>query len=362
MKILYLGDDFPHSTSAHRANALCRLGHEVFHLNPQVPVMRLRVVGAMATRVGTWPVAAFVKRHVLQSIRRHSFDLAWIDGGAALSPAVHRLLKGRGMKIINYNVDDPFGSRDGRKWDLYRRSVRYHDLTVVVRKENVTEATSAGARKVLRVFRSYDPVAHHPIAVTPEIMREWGSEVAFIGTWMPERGPFLARLLELGLPLSIRGNRWEKAPEWERISGAWRGPAVYGGQYVAATQCSRVSIGLLSTGNRDLHTQRSAEIPAIGETVFCAERTAEHLEMMNEGKEAEFFDDPEECAKKCFDLLAQDGRRFDVARAARERIKHLRLSNDEVLNSILPASSGVLRSGASSWGSMINSNEIERYN
>jgi hypothetical protein len=96
MRILYLGDDFQHSTSAHRANALRRLGHDVFHVNPQVPIMHWRVVGAMATRVGTWPVAAFVKRHVLESIRGRSFDVAWIDGGAALAPSLYRMLKRRG--------------------------------------------------------------------------------------------------------------------------------------------------------------------------------------------------------------------------------------------------------------------------
>jgi spore maturation protein CgeB len=356
MKILYLGDDFTHSTSAHRANALRRLGHDVFHVNPQIPAMRWRAVGAMATRVGTWPVAAFVKRRVFELIRGHIFDLAWIDGGAALSPSVHRLLKSRGLKMISYNVDDPFGPRDGRKWDLYRRSVRLHDITVVVRKENVAEAMAAGARRVIRVFRSYDPVAHRPIVTTPEVNREWGSEVAFVGTWMPERGPFLARLLELGVPLSIRGNRWERASEWETLSAAWRGPAVYGDQYVAATQCSRVSLGLLSKGNRDLHTQRSAEIPAIGETVFCAERTTEHQQMMCEGKEAEFFESPDECARKCMSLLGQANRRGEMARLARERIARLHLSNDEVIQSILYADDATIAIAQPGWGCKVTEN------
>jgi hypothetical protein len=193
-------------------------------------------------------------------------------------------------------------------------------------------------------------VAHRPIEATPEVTREWGSEVAFIGTWMPERGPFLARLLELGVPLSIRGNRWEKAPEWKRLSGAWRGPAVYGDEYVAATQFSRVSIGLLSKGNRDLHTQRSAEIPAIGGAACCAEHTDEHEAMLINGLEAELFKGPEECASKCAKLLADEPLRRSMTAAALAKVSRLKLSNDEVIRSILEAHESARCTCPEPWG------------
>jgi hypothetical protein len=340
MKILYLGDDNPLFTSAHRAAALRRLGHEVTVINPRAALPQSRLVGGIGTRVGLWPFAPWVNAMLRRRINGAKFDLAWIDCGADLSPGFHAWLRRRGIRIVNYNVDDPFGTRDGRKWDLYRRSVRQHDLTVVVRNENVAEAGAAGARKPLRVFRSYDPVAHAPLKLSDEEHRHWASEVVFVGSWMPERGPLMVRLLELGVPLSIRGNHWQLAPEWERLRSVIQGPAVHGPDYVKAIQCAKIALGLLSKGNRDLHTTRSAEVPFIGGAVFCAERTSEHEQLLRDGIEAVFWTTPEECAVECAGLLADEPRRTHMAAAAQQRLTDWRLSNDEVMAAVLRVLAG----------------------
>ena len=261
--------------------------------------------------------------------------MAWLDTGAEVSPGFHRWLKKRDVKIINYNVDDPFGTRDGKKWSQYIKSVPYHDITAVVRVDNIDEAKAAGANNVIHVYRSYDPVAHAPVVPTAEEQKKWASDVCFIGTWMPERGPFMVRLLELGVPLTIRGNRWQHAPEWTSIKTAWKGPAVYDREYRLALQCSRVTLGLLSKGNRDLHTTRSAEVPFMGGAVFCAERTVEHQEMFVEGKEVEFWSSPKECAEKCFRILKDEEKRQNFAKSAKAKVEVLGLSNDKVMQRII---------------------------
>ena len=335
MKILYLGDDNPHCTSFHRAQALRRLGHDVTHFNPRGALPPSRLVGGISTRVGLWPFTPWINAALRRKIGETSFDLAWIDCGADLSPGFHAWLRARGTRIVNYNVDDPFGTRDGRKWDLYLRSVRHHDLTVVVRSENVAEAGVAGARKPLRVFRSYDPVEHAPVRSTEEECRRWASEVVFVGSWMPERGPLMQRLLELGVPLTIRGDHWQHAPERERLRPAIRGEAVYGPNYVKAIQGAKIALGLLSRGNRDLHTQRSVEVPFIGGAVFCAERTREHEQLYRDGEEAAFWSSPEECAAKCRVLLADEPLRLHMAAAARQRVLAWGLDNDGVMAAAL---------------------------
>ena len=335
MKILYLGDDFVHSTSAHRAAALRRLGHEVTVIYPLAVLSRSPVVGAISTRLGFSPFVPWIDAAMRRKIAGQAFDLAWIDSGADVSPGFHRWLRDRKTRILNYNIDDPFGTRDGRKWDLYRRSVPYHDVTVVVRNENVPEAQAVGASNVIRVYRSYDPVAHAPKKLTDSEKEKWRSDVVFVGAWMPERGPFLSRLLELGVPLSIWGHSWHRAKEWSRLRACWRGSALHGDDYVNAINGAKVALGLLSKGNRDLHTTRSAEVPFIGGAVFCAERTEEHSYLFKEGKEAAFWSDEEECASRCIELLADAPLRRQMAEAARRRIVAHRLSNDEVLAAVI---------------------------
>jgi len=167
-----------------------------------------------------------------------------------------------------------------------------------VRRPNVQEAIALGARNVMWVWRAADQVAHAPLTPTPEEWRRYASDVSFVGTYFPERGPFLAELLERGVPLSIYGDHWQRAPEWPRLAAHWRGPASRSDRaYALMVQCSKVSLGLLSKGNRDLHTTRSAEVPHLG-ALFCAERTPEHEALYRDGKEAVFWWDAAECAKQ----------------------------------------------------------------
>jgi len=240
--------------------------------------------------------------------------------------------------VINYNVDDPFptGDPNKRRFSLHRKAIPAYDLVAVVRAENVTEAYTAGARKVFRIYRSADEVAHAPLSLSPDDEARRANDVSFIGTWMPERGPLLARLLELGVPLAIYGNRWQKAREWSVLRFAWRSPGIIGSDYVKAIQCSKVCLGLVSKGNRDLHTQRSAEIPYIG-SVLCAERTPEHEDLYEDGKEAVLWSTAEECADKIFRLLKNSEKRLRIAKAGRERCIKNGTLNEVVIESILNA-------------------------
>ncbi|WP_395664793.1 hypothetical protein [Methylocella sp.] len=46
-----------------------------------------------------------------------------------------------------------------------------------------------------------DEAVHRPIELSAEDHARYDAEVVFVGTWMPERGPFMQRLVERGVPL-----------------------------------------------------------------------------------------------------------------------------------------------------------------
>jgi hypothetical protein len=245
-----------------------------------------------------------------------------------------RELRRRCGTVVNYNVDDPFGPRDGRRWRLYLQSVPLYDLVVVVREVNVEEARARGARRVLRVFRSADEEAHAPRALEAADRARWEREVLFVGTWMPERGGLAAELVGRGVPLSIYGDGWSRAREWNVIRACWRGPAIYGDDYVKAIRGAKACLGLLSKGNRDLHTQRTMEIPFAG-GLLCAERTSEHRALYREGEEAVFWSDASECADRCRALIADARRRDDIAARGRARCVSNGHLNERVMERVL---------------------------
>jgi spore maturation protein CgeB len=331
--ILFLGPDS--GTSRHRVRAMMRLGHQVTVVNPQAFLPSSPLIEKWLWEVGGSGFQGQVSKGVLQSIRSLSFDLALIDGGRLVGPRLVRDLKSSCAQIVNYNIDDPFGKRDRNNWKLYLRAVPEYDLVVVLRECNIREATQKGAKRVFRAFMSADEVAHAPRELTETDILRWSTDVVFVGTWMPERGPFLKRLLELGVPLSIFGNRWQKASEWSVLRSAWRGPALSrDDDYAKVIQCSKIALGLLSKGNRDQSTTRSFEIPLLG-GVFCGERTEEHLKLYKENAEAVYWDSPEECARTCEDLLRNHGYRDGLGQRARQRCIANETVNEKVMDRIL---------------------------
>jgi spore maturation protein CgeB len=343
LSILYVGVDS--GTCRHRALALRRLGHRVTNVDPRPALPQSGFLNRWIHHTGALGLSEFVRRYVLRQVHDQSFDIAYVDGGELVSPALLKDLKPHCGVLVSYNSDDPFGTRDGGKWRLYLQSLPLYDLAVVFRECNVQEALDAGARKALRVYGAADEVAHAPRVLAESEREKWASDVVFVGTWMPERSPFFAELVQLGVPLTIYGDRWQKAKEWPVLSPHWKGPGLYmDDDYARAILGAKVCLGLLSKGNRDLSTTRSVEIPHLG-GVLCAERTTEHLSLYREGEEAVFWSNPEECAEVCMRLLANEELRRRVALNGRRRCLQNRITNESVMNQILASALNTNHSG-----------------
>jgi hypothetical protein len=332
VNVLFLGPDG--GTSQHRYHGFQRLGHCVRLLDPRSLLSPSTLLDRFQWNVHPWPLGQLVRPRVLERIGSERFDLVFVDGGSLVGPELVVDLQARGMRVVNFNHDDPYGSRDGAYFKLYRAAVRAYDMVVVVRKENVPEARELGARRVLLTYRVADEIAHAPRDMTDSLRAQWASEVAFIGTWMPGRGTFLAQLLRSGVPLSIFGNQWQRAPEWRELRKAHRRNGVTGDDYCYAIQAAKICIGLLSVENRDLHTTRSLEIPALG-SLLCAQRTDEHLALYTDGEDAVFWDSAEECSALCHGLLGDVARRACIARNGQQRFLENGHSTERLLARII---------------------------
>jgi spore maturation protein CgeB len=339
--ILYFGDSSSGATSAHRANALKRVGHNVMVSDPYKVVetnLGSRIFGPIHFRTGykllQSKIAKWI-RGVLEGVATKP-DLIWVDLGELMGPNCLKEMQKVGCPIVLYNIDDPTGKRDGRRFDSLIDAISYYDLVAVVRTETALECEQLGARHVIRVYRSYDEIAHQPFSSLAEIPDKFKSDVAFIGTWMryEKRDEFLLELISRGVPVSIWGDRWQKSPNFSQLQSHWRGGALSGRDYVAAVQGAKICLGLLSKGNRDLHTTRSLEVPFSG-GLLCAERTSEHTEMYKEGVEAVFWSDASECAQVCKKLLNDEVRREEIRVAGMKKVRSLKVGNEDICDKIL---------------------------
>lgn len=339
-KILYFGDAFAGSTSGQRAEALKRLGHDVEVVDPYNAFRKSfsGIRGSIHFKTGY----RFLQKEVQQWLEgvvrklRQQPDIIWIDMGELFGPGCMDILKKLSCPIVLYNIDDPTGKRDGQRFYCLLKSISYYDLIAVVRKETLDECRKLGAKKVMHVFRSYDEAVHRPFESLQDIPEKLRSEVAFIGTWMrhENRDKFILELIQKGVPVSIWGARWPKSPLFDKLKAHWRGGALYGRDYVAAIQGSKICIGMLSKGNRDLHTTRSLEVPFAG-GLLCAERTSEHLQLYAENEEAVFWKDADECADVCMRLLNDDTERENIRKNGMLKVRSLKLGHEDVCQQIL---------------------------
>ncbi len=220
MRIAYLGPAY--GTSLHRARALERLGHEVVIVDARAMLPSSRWVDRWLHYAGGAGLVHWFHPCIERAAADAQPDLIWINQGEYLGPDLLRKLRLLQVPIINYTNDDPF-SYWRRRFAAYRKALPYYDLVAVVREPNVREAMQAGARHVIRVFMSADEGAHRPRKLTPQQHRDYASDVAFIGTWLPERGPFMVELIRQGVPLSIWGDHWRRprsGRNWRRTGVA----------------------------------------------------------------------------------------------------------------------------------------------
>lgn len=335
MRILYVGAQQTGSTSAQRARALERLGHEVTVVDPSEVLSGVRILQPLHYRTGYTLLQSRVESWVRATIQSgRAYDVCWIDSGEMFGFEAVRLFAAASGKCVLYNHDDPTGPRDWSRFFSLRRALSNYDLCVTVRRETEVELSALGAKSVLRVWRSYDELDHAPVSEFETAV--FDSDVAFIGTCIPGEGrdEFILELVRAGLNVSVWGDRWHRSKLWTKIKHVYKGPALSGRSYTAAIGASRICLGLLSSQNRDLHTTRTMEIPYAG-GLLCAQRTSEHMELYTDGVEAVFWDGIDECLTMCVQLLNDPDRREQIRLAGMAKVRSLGVGHEDICRAVL---------------------------
>ncbi|MEN3146447.1 glycosyltransferase [Neorhizobium sp. IRAMC:178] len=344
MRLLYVGAES--GTSQQRAAAFRRIGVDVLHLSPYSHLPPHWA--PWLNRAGGAGIDRLVANGLGRRIAGRCLDLAVVDCGDVVGPAAQDAIRKTAPIIVNYNADNPYldPSPERFRWRILHRALPHYDLVVAVRRDGI-EAMMArrGARRIDTIWQCADEVVHRPLSPPLEEKGRRSSDVVFVGTWMPGRGAFMARLIEKGVPLTIHGPRWNRAPEYKLLSPFIRSDYLEGSDYTLAIASAKIALVLLNGQNADLHTTRSAEIPAIG-TAMCAPRTPHHQQLYKEGEEAVFFDGADDCAEACKRLLADDSWRQTIADAGHRRSFANGTYNEVLARRIVEQVAGITQGGA----------------
>ncbi len=338
MKILYVGPLVDGYTTIQRMQALKELGYSLISVNSAPtwlmqnikPPLYYRVIN----KISGPPDFARANRQIIHLVRQDKFDLLWVDKGLEIKSETLRKAKELSPKItiVGYSPDD-MGSRHNQSKN-FLACLPYYDWYCTTKTYNVQELKDLGCPRVMLTGNAYDPHTHRPMDLSVEEKKRFGGPVGFIGRLEEQRAESISFLSKHGIRVGVWGDGWKEKCKFRHRNLIIKGPSIYGDDY-ARTICSfDICLGFLTKRNRDLQTTRTIEIPACG-AFMLAERTSEHLEIFEEGKEAEFFDSDSELFEKIKYYLKNEPERRRIAQAGRERCLRSGYSNHERLKEIM---------------------------
>ena len=348
------------STSLQRAQALEDLDHHVVQLssdNQQEILVSPTLAFRVRRRLMGPEDSVGINAAIRLAVRSETFDVLWIDKGLTIEPATLREVRDMQpeCRIIGFSPDDMMNRANQSRQFLKGLPLYHHFITT--KSYNVAELKELGCPKVFFVDNAYDPHTHRPHVLTEDERHRLGGAVGFIGQWEPERAESLRKLALAGIPVRVWGFTWERMKDVPPGLVLENRP-MWADAYSRSLCAFDINLCFLRKCNRDLQTSRTMEIPACGKFML-AERTAEHLRLFEEGKEAEFFADDEELLRKVSYYINHPEERERIAKAGYERCLRDGYGNvarlGAALNSIIASESLGRRSDS---GTALSNNSV----
>jgi spore maturation protein CgeB len=344
-----------------RCAALERLGHDVVAVeagglwqHSSYVTRQLEQLTAAGPRIER------LNRSVIEAATRHQPQLVWAEKQEYLQPETIRQLKEQGAVTLHYNPD-PYFSLAWKRTRLADQCIGLYDVLVVTKRYELDEYRRLARGRVIYSPLGFDRVGHAPPAAPKANASE---KIVFVGGWEPRRERLLFAASQETPDVAMWGYGWNVAqrPRVDplralRLGRLTPGRAFYFGaphqslaralrkgegangeiyedRYAAVIAGSQISLGFLRELNPDQHTTRSFEIPAIG-GFMLADRTEEHREFFEEGKEAEYFSSDEEFREKVAFYLRNEAARVRIARAGHQRCVTSGYSYDDRIRVIM---------------------------
>lgn len=334
MKVLYIGQLWPGGTCIARMNTLETLGISAtpFDVTPYIGIGS-RVEQSVQSRLNIGRGIAALNRKLRSTSQQVGYDAVWVDKGVWLYPETLTALKAASRKsfAVHYTPDPQITYHRSRH---FFACIPSYDLIVTTKPYELAGYEQFGAREIVLVLQGYSP-QFTPGSASDQVRAMLHSEVCFVGRYERHYAGRVRAAMTCGGKLAVWGPRWPRYALFRQsFRSIVRGNGVWGVQYPQALSSTKIALGLLSKLIPETTTTRTFEIPATS-TFMLAERTDDHLDLFEEGKEAEFFGCDDELREKIRFYLANDGARERIAKAGRERSLRSGYSDEHQLRRVL---------------------------
>lgn len=361
MRALFVGYMGRGQTSGMRCAALQRLGYDVASVDAGTLWQGAGYLERqLESRISHSARVQRLNDSVIAAAVEHKPRVVWAEKQEYLYPETLQGLKELGAITIHYNPD-PYFSLDWKRTPLADACLRVYDVMAVTKRYELDLYRAHASGEIVYSPLGYDPVGHAPPSSAD---RRNDQEIVFVGGWEPRRERLLEAARAATAGVAVWGYGWRIAqgtrldplramrlgrldPEHRLYlgkprealrsavrDGEGKSGEIFEERYSAVIASSAIALGFVREVCPDQHTTRTFEIPAIG-GFMLADRTDEHLEFFDEGKEAEFFGSDDEYMEKIQFYLHNEDARARIAKAGHRRCLASGYAYDDRIRSVM---------------------------
>jgi hypothetical protein len=217
---------------------------------------------------------------VIDAVRRFRPTHLLTTGIAPLDARALRAIGQSGTTRLNYLTDDPWNPAHRAPW--FMDALRQYDHVFSPRRANLADLAALGGPAVSYLPFAYAPDQHFPEPpASDEERAQFGADVVFAGGADPERVRTMTPFIDAGFSVALYGGYWDRYHATKAHARGHADPRAMR----KAIGGARVCLCLVRRANRDGHSMRSFEVPAMG-GCMVVEDTDEHRALFGAPGEA----------------------------------------------------------------------------
>lgn len=315
MKILVVGSDHEAALEQYYRRYLSEAGvnNELFAAQGIFyKYYNASVKNKVLFKLGLSSIFKKINRQLLSAVADYKPDVILAFKAMEIFPATWKQLKAQGIKLVNYNPDNPLlfsGPGSGNK--NITDSIPLFDLHITYDSKIQHQLQTERTVNAACIPFGFD--------VSDDLLRACEEEeeilkVCFLGNPDKARADFLNQLAAAGIRIDVYGSNWKRFKLHENISG--KGP-VYGEAFWKVLRKYRVQLNFMRPHNPDSHNMRTFEVAGIG-GIGLFPATTDHKAFFEKNSEIFLYDNAADCitqAKYILQLTASE------ADAIRQRIR-----------------------------------------
>ena len=303
--------------------ALDQLGVRVSHCDIQAAIDRSARLGLLGRRFNSSiPIPAWEargNREFILAAREARPDAIFIAGSARIGAGALAQIRAAlsGVRLALVWPDTLLNLTDHTI-----ASLPLYDLVATYSQRSIDSFEKLGARNVRWVPFAADTILFRAdVDISPEHRQRFSCDVVFIGNGRPERERAILALMDSGMSVKVWGaNTWLKGSlSPARARRYWQGGAVFGADFVRATQCAHMALNVIDDTNYPAANMRFFENMAC-RAVSLVSPCPEMEGTFPEGSGVVYFSGLKELVAKARWLLTEQERRLRIADEGYRRV------------------------------------------